>query len=107
METALVDHMSTGRLIRVELLNLVTEFLSTTCGIYMWLFVLLQKDIDVMTELGVDGYRFSLAWSRIAPSMYTLIHACIYEYILFVVKINLRSIWAGGKVKRGIKPSRC
>ena len=45
-----------------------------------------------MTELGVDGYRFSLAWSRIAPSMYTLIHACIYEYILFVVKINLRSI---------------
>ncbi|CAL9242594.1 unnamed protein product [Arabidopsis halleri] len=32
-----------------------------TCGSYEhW-----QKDIDVMTELGVDGYRFSLAWSRI------------------------------------------
>ncbi|KAG7605348.1 Glycoside hydrolase superfamily [Arabidopsis thaliana x Arabidopsis arenosa] len=35
----------------------------STCGSYEhW-----QKDIDVMTELGVDGYRFSLAWSRIAP----------------------------------------
>ncbi|CAH8278850.1 unnamed protein product [Arabidopsis lyrata] len=34
-----------------------------TCGSYEhW-----QKDIDVMTELGVDGYRFSLAWSRIIP----------------------------------------
>ncbi|CAE6228353.1 unnamed protein product [Arabidopsis arenosa] len=35
-----------------------------TCGSYEhW-----QKDIDVMTKLGVDGYRFSLAWSRIIPA---------------------------------------
>ncbi|CAN8265210.1 unnamed protein product [Cochlearia groenlandica] len=26
-----------------------------------------QKDIDVMAELGVKGYRFSFAWSRILP----------------------------------------
>ncbi|KAG7533369.1 Glycoside hydrolase family 1 [Arabidopsis thaliana x Arabidopsis arenosa] len=35
-----------------------------TCGSYKYW----QKDIDVMTELGVDGYRFSLAWSRIIPA---------------------------------------
>nr|WJJ09236.1 myrosinase isoform 2 [Eutrema japonicum] len=35
----------------------------TTCGSYEhW-----QKDIDVMAELGVNGYRFSFAWSRIVP----------------------------------------
>ncbi|KFK26384.1 hypothetical protein AALP_AA8G241600 [Arabis alpina] len=35
----------------------------STCGSYEHY----QKDIDVMTELGVDAYRFSFAWSRIIP----------------------------------------
>ncbi|CAA7041634.1 unnamed protein product [Microthlaspi erraticum] len=35
----------------------------TTCDAYRtW-----QKDVDVMAELGVKGYRFSFAWSRILP----------------------------------------
>ncbi|KAG7610426.1 Glycoside hydrolase family 1 [Arabidopsis suecica] len=35
----------------------------TTCDSYRtW-----QKDLDVMEELGVKGYRFSFAWSRILP----------------------------------------
>lgn len=37
----------------------------TTCDAYRtW-----KKDVDVMAELGVKGYRFSFAWSRIIPSM--------------------------------------
>ena len=31
-----------------------------------------QEDVDLMKDIGVDAYRFSISWSRIFPSMYEL-----------------------------------
>ncbi|KAF3604375.1 hypothetical protein F2Q69_00037492 [Brassica cretica] len=37
----------------------------TTCNSYSYW----DKDIEVMDELKATGYRFSIAWSRVIPSM--------------------------------------
>jgi beta-glucosidase/6-phospho-beta-glucosidase/beta-galactosidase len=34
-----------------------------------------QEDVDLMKDIGVDAYRFSISWSRIFPSMYEINHA--------------------------------
>lgn len=28
-----------------------------------------QEDVDLMKDIGMDAYRFSISWSRIFPSM--------------------------------------
>lgn len=33
-----------------------------------WLLIS-QEDIQLMADMGMDAYRFSIAWSRILPSM--------------------------------------
>jgi len=77
METLLVTHIGLGRLISHQYIYALNDLL-TTCGLTFDCVYKLQKDLDVMEELGVKGYRFSFAWSRILPSMYTLlIHICI------------------------------
>jgi hypothetical protein len=29
---------------------------------------LLQEDVNIMKDIGIDGYRFSISWTRILPS---------------------------------------
>jgi beta-glucosidase/6-phospho-beta-glucosidase/beta-galactosidase len=37
-----------------------------------------QEDVDLMKDIGVDAYRFSISWARIFPSMYGINHAQLY-----------------------------
>lgn len=33
---------------------------------------LLQEDVQLMVETGLDAYRFSISWSRLIPSKYVI-----------------------------------
>ena len=36
-----------------------------------------QEDVQLMADLGLDAYRFSISWSRLIPSMLTKFQALI------------------------------
>jgi hypothetical protein len=38
--------------------------------VFKWLLSLCQEDIQLMADMGMDAYRFSIAWSRILPSKF-------------------------------------
>ena len=42
------------------------RYLKTICE---WHVNFVQEDIRLMKDLGMDAYRFSIAWSRILPCM--------------------------------------
>jgi beta-glucosidase len=41
---------------------------------------MLQEDIELMHSMGVNSYRFSIAWTRILPS-----ESKIHELLLYVI----------------------
>jgi beta-glucosidase len=40
---------------------------STTYVVFWGLYF--QEDVQLMADMGMDAYRFSIAWSRILPGM--------------------------------------
>jgi hypothetical protein len=41
---------------------------TTLTFLSVFLLFMLQEDIELMHSLGVNSYRFSIAWTRILPS---------------------------------------
>ena len=41
---------------------------TTLTFLNVFLLFMLQEDIELMHSLGVNSYRFSIAWTRILPS---------------------------------------
>jgi beta-glucosidase/6-phospho-beta-glucosidase/beta-galactosidase len=41
---------------------------NTVLGVTLWDGRFCQEDIQLMADMGMDAYRFSIAWARILPS---------------------------------------
>jgi beta-glucosidase/6-phospho-beta-glucosidase/beta-galactosidase len=61
---------------------------------YNFVVVCKQEDIQLMKDMGMDAYRFSIAWSRIFPSKSSLEHAnkAFNQHLQCLNKSNL---WFG------------
>jgi beta-glucosidase len=54
---------------------------------------LYKKDLDLLKDLGVNAYRFSIEWSRIQPQENTWDHEAVAHYqeiINFLIRNNIR-----------------
>lgn len=64
--------------------NLMSRFPIRKC---VWIvlnsLLWLQEDIELMTSLGVNSYRFSISWSRVLPSK-----NFFFPSSLFLIKSN-------------------
>ena len=50
---------------------------------------LLQEDVQLMVDIGLDAYRFSISWSRLIPSMMTQVWSINYiKTIKFLVIVR-------------------
>ena len=38
---------------------------------YDYICLILQEDVQLMEDMGLEAYRFSISWSRLIPSMIT------------------------------------
>lgn len=57
-------------------------------------YTLADKDIELMKELGIDSYRFSMEWARIEPQRDMIDEAALQHYSTFIDKL----------IAAGIKP---
>ncbi len=53
---------------------------------------LFEKDFDIMKELGMNAYRFSIEWSRIEPEMGKFNEEEIYHYKKMIKALKERNI---------------
>lgn len=60
-------------------------------GLFMWRLTFwrlcVQEDVQLMADMGMDAYRFSIAWSRILPSTY----CHLFLPLLSLGQLHLRS----------------
>lgn len=47
--------------------------------------VWVQEDVQLMKDMGMDAYRFSIAWSRIFPSKLLAPNSLIAALLLIIV----------------------
>lgn len=52
----------------------------------------MQGDVELMNDMGMDAYRFSISWSRILPGKFTLLHFSLLFY-LFKQHMNMKRIF--------------
>ena len=52
------------------------------CQLFLWWFwtSIFQEDVQLMADMGMDAYRFSIAWSRILPSMWLQIRIAMLHW---------------------------
>ena len=66
----------------------VTEMVRVTS---MWSCIWKQEDINLMSSLGVNSYRFSISWARVLPSMFSTSHSHIcVQSLIFSIKATGR-----------------
>ena len=62
--------------------------LITKLEIKTTLFFCSQSDIDLMKDLGMDSYRFSISWSRIFPSKFSILLDHLILIIISVIALE-------------------
>ena len=52
------------------------------CQLFLWWFwtSIFQEDVQLMADMGMNAYRFSIAWSRILPSMWLQIRIAMLHW---------------------------
>ncbi len=55
-------------------------------------YTLAEKDIDLLVEMGLDSYRFSMEWARIEPEMDKIDEAALQHYSDFIDALIAKGI---------------
>ena len=60
---------------------------------YDYICLILQEDVQLMEDMGLEAYRFSISWSRLIPSMIkwlslTLTKQKISYFWFFLSRLN-------------------
>lgn len=67
---------------KYKVLNLIDNEFCVSCNLghvehyYCWMnvcFCYWQEDVQLMAETGLEAYRFSISWSRLIPSTFSLV----------------------------------
>lgn len=45
-----------------------------------------QEDVQLMKNMGMDAYRFSISWTRIFPSTFLPFH--VYLFVQFYIELQ-------------------
>jgi hypothetical protein len=49
-------------------------------------YLILQEDVKLMSETGLEAYRFSISWSRLIPStelLIVFIKTTLYSFLIY------------------------